>query len=248
MAESSSPQGIRWPDDYNRLSTLEMDQDQATTTPDYVSEFRQFYNVIHQQLRSACQIIDWDRICLIGLSTMSIMLIVLTFFPFLQTQVILDQKLQHQFFLKSLTISEFQAERDHLTGKCEAMFNISNPTDKSIYHENSVLSIFLDHELLWVTRTGDLFIDIGDNIMFSVSINRTTVSVPDSFVPTAFIESRTSHKPLHFKLKYDGMVREGMAAWEEERAHVYIVCGWVAMEFVDESTLKGGPANCSVEN
>ncbi|KAL6513829.1 hypothetical protein OROHE_019285 [Orobanche hederae] len=204
MAENSSPQGIRWPDDYNRLSTLEMDQDQATTTPDSVSDLRQFYNGLHQQLRSACQIIDWDRICLI--------------------------------------------ESDRLTGKCEAMFNISNPSDKSIYHENSVLSVFLDHELLWVTRTGGLFIDIGNNIMFNVSINRTTVSVPASFVPTAFIESRTLHKPLHFKLKYDGMVREGMAAWEEERAHVYVICGWVAMEFVGESTLKGGPANCSVEN
>ncbi|CAA0833672.1 Unknown protein [Striga hermonthica] len=246
MAENGSPRRIRWPaDDYNRLTTLEVDHERPRT-PDSVPEFRQLYNQIH----SACHLIDidWDRICVLGLATISVMLIVLTFFPFLQTQLVLDQNLHHQFSLKSLTISEFQAESDRLTGKCNVSFNISNPTQKSVYHEHSVLSIFLDHELLWVTRTLDFFIDIGDSIAFNVSINRTTVAVPDSFVPTAFLESRALNKSLHFKLKYDGMMREGMAAWEEERAHLYVICGWIQVAFVDNTTLKGGPANCSIEN
>ncbi|GER54867.1 receptor like protein 1 [Striga asiatica] len=202
MAENGSPRRIRWPaDDYNQLATLEVDQERPRT-PD--SEFRQLYNQIH----STCHLIniDWDRICVLGLATISVMLIVITFFPFLQTQL------------------------------------------KSVYHEHSVLSIFLDHELLWVTRTLDFFIDIGDNIAFNVSMNKITVSVPDSFVPTAFLESRALNKSLHFKLKYDGMMREGMAAWEEERAHLYVICGWIQVAFVDNTTLKGGPANCSIEN
>ncbi|KAL3631094.1 hypothetical protein CASFOL_024078 [Castilleja foliolosa] len=249
MAETSSPRRIRFPDDYNRLTTLETDHGQPNgANPDTVPEFRHFYNDLHDQIHVACQIIDWDRICLTSLATMTLMLIVLTFFPLMQTQMILDKKLHHQFSLKSLMISDFQAESDQLTGKCEVMFNVTNPSEKSVYHESSVLSIFLDHELLWVTRTGDFFIDVGDDTMFKVIINRTTVSVPASFVPSALIESRTMHKPLRFKLKYDGMVREGLASWEEERAHIYVVCGWFEMDFVDDKTLKGGPANCSIEN
>lgn len=159
-----------------------------------------------------------------------------------------DQQFQHHFVLNSLTISEFQASADQVTGKCDAIFNVTNLGDRSIYHETSVLSIFIDHELLWVVRTRDFFIDIGDNVLFNVSINRTAVSVPASFVPTAMIESQTLHKPLRFKLKYDSMLREGLAAWYEERSHVYIVCGWVEMQFINKTTLMGGPANCSIDD
>lgn len=250
MDENGSPRRIRWPDRYNRLNTLEV-EDQAhasTTESDLASEFRNFCYDLHQQVESACHVIDWDRIFMTALATISLVLVVFAFFPYLQTQLVTDQQFQHLFVLNSLTISEFQAAPDQLTGKCDAMFNISNLGDRSIYHETSVLSIFLDHELLWVSRTGDFFIDIGDNILFNVSINKTTVSVPASFVPTALIESRTLHKPLRFKLKYDGMLREGLAAWYEERSHVYVVCGWVEMQFINETTLKGGPANCSIDN
>ncbi|KAL7132958.1 hypothetical protein ABFS83_12G110000 [Erythranthe nasuta] len=255
MEENGSPR-IRRLDGYNRLrTTFETEQPPnaaaaaaAAAEPESLSEFRIFCSDLHHQFESACHVIDWDRIFMTALATISIMLVVFAFFPYLQTQLIVDQHFQHQFALNSLTISEFQASPDQVTGKCEAVFNVSNPGDRSIYHETSVLSIFLDHELLWVTRTRDFFIDIADDITFHVSINRTTVSVPASFVPTALIESRTQRKPLRFKLKYDGMLREGLAAWYEERSHVYVVCGWVEMQFVNETTLQGGPANCSIDN
>ncbi|KAL0364132.1 UNVERIFIED_CONTAM: hypothetical protein Sangu_0510800 [Sesamum angustifolium] len=252
MDENEPPQRIRGPDRYNRLTTLEMEnQGNASSTggeSDCASEFRQFCFDLHQQLESACHVIDWDRIFMIAFVTIAIVLVVFAFFPYLRIQLMSDQRLQHQFILNSLTISDFHAASDQVTGKCDVMFNISNQGDRSIYHETSVLSIFLDHELLWVARTGDFFVDIGNDIVFNVSINKTTVSVPASFVPTAFVESRTLHKPLRFKLKYDGMLREGLAAWYEERAHIYIICGWVDMQFVNETTLEGGPANCSVIN
>ncbi|PIN15226.1 hypothetical protein CDL12_12127 [Handroanthus impetiginosus] len=250
MEENGSPQRVRGPDGYNRLTTMEMEDNPANVRgeSDIASEFTQFCYDLHQQLESACHVIDWDRVFMTALATISIVLIIFAFFPYLQTQLIADQEFQHQFSLTSLTISEFQATPEQVTGKCDIMFNISNLGERSVYHETSVLSIFLDHELLWVTRTGDFFIDIGSNIVFNVSINKTTVSVPASFVPTALVESRAMHKPLHFKLKYDGMLRQGLAAWYEERSHIYVVCGWVEMLFVDETTLKGGPANCSIDN
>lgn len=251
MEENISPRRIRWPQGYNRLTTTLETEQQSTSVaaaPDSLSEFRHFCYDLHHQLESACHVIDWDRVFMTALATVSLMLVLFAFFPYLQTQLIVDQHFQHQFALNSLTITEFQATPDQVTGKYEAIFNVTNPGDRSIYHETSVLSIFLDHELLWVTRTGDFFIDIGDNIIFNVSINKTTVSVPASFVPTALIESRTLKKPLRFKLKYDGMLREGLAAWYEERSHVYVVCGWVEMQFINETTLAGGPANCSLDN
>lgn len=252
MEENISPRRIRWPDRYNRVSTLEVEdqtpaQAQAHSTSTE-SDLRQLYNDLHQQMESACNVIDWDRIFMTALATISLVLVVFAFFPYLQTQIVTDQQFQHLFVLKSLTISEFQAAPDQVTGKCEVKLNISNLGERSIYHETSVLSIFLDHELLWVSRTTDFFIDIGDSILFTSSINKTTISVPASFVPTALMESRSFHKPLRFKLKYDGMVREGLAAWFEERTHVYVVCGWVEMQFINDTTLRGGPANCSLDH
>ncbi|KAL3824195.1 hypothetical protein ACJIZ3_020224 [Penstemon smallii] len=210
-------------------------------------EFRQFCLDFQQQLETSCQAIDWDRIFMTAFVTISLGLIMFAFLPYLQTQLVTNQ-FQHEIILNSLTISEFQASSAQVTGKCDVSLNITNLGDRSIYHETSVLSIFMDHELLWVTRTGDFFLDIGNNIMFNVSINKTTISVPASFVPTALLESQKLHKPLHFKLKYDGMLREGLAAWYEERSHIYMICGWVEMQFINETTLKGGPANCSLEN
>ncbi|KAG8366245.1 hypothetical protein BUALT_Bualt17G0056400 [Buddleja alternifolia] len=254
MDENVSPRRPTGPDGYNRLSTFET-EDQTntaitTTTEESnsVSEFRQFLSDLHHQMELGCQDIDWDRIFMTTFVTISLFLIIFAFLPYLQTQLIAEEQFQHEFSLFSLSISEFQASQDQVTGKCEIMLNITNPGDRSIYHETSVLSIFLDHELLWVTRTSDFFIDVGSSIMFNVNINKTTVSVPASFVPTALLESRELHKPLHFKLKYDGMLREGLAAWYEERSHVYVVCGWIEMQFTNETSLKGGPANCTMEN
>ncbi|KAI3452791.1 hypothetical protein Pfo_009454, partial [Paulownia fortunei] len=243
----SSPQRVRGHDVYNRLSTLEM-ENQANASAGGESVIQYCFD-IQQQMESAWQVIDWDRVFMAAFVTISLVLILTaSFFPFLKSELVTDQQFQHRFILNSLTISEFQASPAQVTGKCDVMLNISNIGDRSLYHENSVLSIFLDHELLWVTRTGGFFIEVGDEIMFNVSMNTTTVSVPASFVPTALLESQKLRKPLHFKLKYDGMLREGLDAWHEERSHVYVVCGWIEMQFVSETTLKGGPASCSLEN
>lgn len=244
MEENTSPRRIRWPDRYNRVSALEV-EDEAR--PVATSELRTLCRDLHLHMQSAFSVIDWDRILMTALATISIVLVVFAFFPYLQTQIEMDQQFQHLFVLKSLTVSEFQAAPDRVTGKCDVRFNISNFGERSLYHETSVMSIFLDHELLWVSRTGDFFIEVGDHMLFNVTMNTTTVSVPASFVPTALMESRSFHKPLRFKLKYDGMVREGVSALYEERTHVYVICGWVEMQFIDETTLRGGPANCSLD-
>lgn len=246
MEESTSPRRIRWPDRYNRVNTLEVEDQAHSSTAE--SELRHLCRDLHVQMESACNVIDWDRIFMTALATISLVLVVFAFFPYLQTQIVTDQQMQHLFVLKSLTISDFQAKPDQVTGRCDVTFNITNRGERSVYHETSVMSIFLDHELLWVSRTGDFFLDIGDHLLFNVSINTSSVSVPASFVPTALMESRSFHKPLRFKLKYDGMVREGLAAWYEERTHVYVVCGWVEMRFVNDTTLKGGPANCTLDD
>ncbi|KAL1550946.1 hypothetical protein AAHA92_18846 [Salvia divinorum] len=248
MEENTSPRRIRWPDRYDRVGTLEVEDQAHTTTTSTESELRTLFHDLNVQMQSACNVIDWDRIFMTALATISLVLVVFAFFPYLQTQIMTDQQFQHLFVLKSLTISEFQVAPDRVTGKCDVRFNISNLGERSIYHETSVMSIFLDHELLWVSRTGDFFISVGDYMLFNVTINTTDISVPASFVPTALIESRSFHKPLMFKIKYDGMVREGLAAWYEERTHVYVICGWVEMRFINETTLRGGPANCTLEN
>ncbi|KAK4423787.1 hypothetical protein Salat_1961600 [Sesamum alatum] len=247
MEENGSPQRLRGNEGYNRLNTLEMEnQGNATTTGEYVAQY--FFDV-QQQMESACQAIDWDRVFMTAFVTISLFLILSAlFFPFFKSQLVAERKSQHEFVLDSLTISEFQASPAQVTGKCDVLLNISNLGDRSLYHENAVLTIFLDHELLWVIRTGDFFLEVGSKIMFNVSTNTTTVSVPASFVPTALLESQKIHRPLHFKLKYDGMLREGMDAWHVERSHVYVVCGWIKMQFVSDSTLMGGPASCSLEN
>lgn len=246
MDENVSP---RRRERYNRLNTLEVEGIiPITAESDLASEFRHFLCDVHHHLASACAVIDWDRICMTVLATTSLALVVFLFFPYLQSQLQSDQQFRHHFVLNSLTISEFHASAGQVTGKCDAIFNVTNLGDRSIYHETSVLSIFIDHELLWVVRTPDFFIDIADNILFNVTINTTTVSVPASFVPTAMIESQTLHKPLRFKLKYDSMLREGLAAWYEERSHIYIICGWVQMQFINQTTLMGGPANCTIED
>lgn len=252
MDETVSPDRLGAPIRYDRLTTLEVeDPSHATTTAgesDMASEFRQFCLDFQLQLESACQSIAWDRIFMSAFLTISVWLIVFAFFPYLRTEMVADQQFQHQFLLNSLTITEFQATRSQVTGKCDITLNITNNGERSIYHETSVLSIFMDHELLWVARTSDFFLDVGNSIMFNVNINKTTISVPAAFVPTAMLESQKLHKPLRFKLKYDGMLREGLAAWYEERSHVYIICGWIEMRFVNDTALAGGPTSCTLEN
>lgn len=259
MDGSASPRRPQVQSAYDRLTTHEETETNPTTTAAATTSSNsggggrgesviQYCFDIHQQMESSTQVVDWDRVFMTAFVTISVVLILTaSFFPFSKSDLVMDQQFQHRFILDSLTISELHVSPAQLTGKCDATLNISNLGDKSMFHENSVLSIFLDHELLWVTRTGGFFLEVSDEIMFNVSMNETTVSVPASFVPTALLESRKLNKPLHFKLKYDGMLREGLDAWHEDRAHVYVVCGWIEMHFVDETTLRGGPASCSLE-
>ncbi|KAL1569932.1 hypothetical protein AAHA92_01345 [Salvia divinorum] len=206
MEENTSPRRIRQPERYNRVSTLEVeDQDHPSI------ELRTLCRDLHVQMQSTFSVIDWDCIFMTALAKISL------------------------------------AAPDRVTGKCDVRFNISNLGERSLYHETSVMSIFLDHELLWVSRMGDFYIDIGDDMLFNVTINTMTVSVPASFVPTVLMESRSFHKPLRFKLRYDGMVWEGLAVWYEERTNVYVICDWVEMNFINETTLTGGPSNCSLD-
>ncbi|KAL3636305.1 hypothetical protein CASFOL_020852 [Castilleja foliolosa] len=236
---------------YNRLSTLELEgpnNPHPEPEPEPESTLQYCFD-IHHQLESACHVIDWDRVFMATFATISLILILTaSFFPILKSGLVTDSPFQHRFILDSLTISEFQATPSQVTGKCDVIINITNIGEKSLYHENAVMSVFLDHELLWVERTGGFFLESMDRTVFNVSMNTTSVSVPASFVPTALLESRKFKKPLRFKLKYDGMVREGLDAWHEDRSHVYVVCGWILMEFVSETVIAGGPASCTIEN
>ncbi|KAL8052550.1 hypothetical protein ABFX02_05G012300 [Erythranthe guttata] len=254
MDENGSPRPVRGQNGYDRLTTLETENNHpaapAAGAAGTESVIQYCFDIHHQMESSARQVaaIDWDRIFMSAFVTISLLLILTaSFFPFLSSDATADQQFSHKFVLDQLTISEFQASSAQLTGKCHVTLNVSNLGERSLYHENSVLSIFMDHELLWVTRTGGFFLEVGDQITFNVSMNTTTVSVPASFVPTALLESQELHKPLRFKLKYDGMLREGLDAWHEERSHIYVVCGWIEMQFVDETVLSGGPASCSLE-
>ncbi|KAG8383123.1 hypothetical protein BUALT_Bualt05G0152000 [Buddleja alternifolia] len=216
MDETGSPQDPpSGHNGYNRLSTFEMENQANTNTIEVSSIMQQYYIHFQQYLASIYHMIDWDCIFRTSFFTIWIVLILVAFFfPVLKKELV-DEQLQHEFTLDSLTISEFNASPSQVTGKCDIVLKIANLDDITIYHETSVVSIFLDHELLWVTRTRDFVLGVGNKIAFDVRMNKTTVSIPASFVPTALLESRKTNKVLHFKLKYDGMVREGLDTWHE---------------------------------
>ncbi|GER55961.1 late embryogenesis abundant protein [Striga asiatica] len=156
-----------------------------------------------------------------------------------------------RFALQSLMITEFRASSARISGRCHLALDVTNPGRRMrLYHENAVVMVFLDHELLWVARSSGFVLGPGERLVFNVSTGGADESLPvsDAFVPTALVEGRELGRKLRFKVKYDGMVREGLNTWREERAHVYMVCGWVEMGFVSESVVRGGPANCALEN